>query len=92
MCCNEKMRAHHVNHKIQKNLHFVIHFFNILFFHNRKVGSFHNDISYAPVVDEDSLEALGLLSDHVPHHHQPIQTSSVVLYYSIVRKKPPSTT
>ena len=37
MCCNEKMRAHHVNHKIQKNLHFVIHFFNILFFHNRKV-------------------------------------------------------
>ena len=56
------------------------------------VGSFHNDISYAPVVDEDSLEALGLLSDHVPHHHQPIQTSSVVLYYSIVRKKPPSTT
>ena len=56
------------------------------------VGSFHNDISYAPVVDEDSLEALGLLSDHVPHHHQPIQTSSVVLYSSIVRKKPPSTT
>ena len=56
------------------------------------VRSFHNDISYAPVVDDDSLEALGFLSDHVPHHHQPIQTSSVVLYYSIVRKKPPSTT
>ena len=66
----------------------MIHFFNILFFHNRKVGigSFHNDISYAPVVDEDSLEALGLLSDHVPHHHQPIQTQHY--YIALLERSP----
>ena len=50
------------------------------------VGSFHNDISYAPVVDEDSLEALGLLSDHVPHHHQPIQTQ--YYYIALLERSP----
>ena len=48
-------------------------------------STFHNDIASA-LVDEDSLEALGLLSDHVPHHHQPIQTQ--YYYIALLERSP----
>ena len=82
MQCNEDERAH-VNHEIQPAFWYI----SILFFRTYwKVPSFHNHIASAPV-DEDSLEALGLLSDHVlPHHHQPIQTQ--YYYIALLERSP----